>query len=74
MVFWFESSVNSEGIETSANTAISGLQFESSVNSEGIETTVPPSAGASQFESSVNSEGIETTNKIQRYATSLRAV
>ena len=34
----FESSVNSEGIETSSAFSISCSLFESSVNSEGIET------------------------------------
>ena len=34
----FESSVNSEGIETFSLIAISEKRFESSVNSEGIET------------------------------------
>ena len=35
----FESSVNSEGIETFSLAISSELVFESSVNSEGIETT-----------------------------------
>ena len=34
----FESSVNSEGIETFDNISVTPSQFESSVNSEGIET------------------------------------
>ena len=34
----FESSVNSEGIETTINPDADIFQFESSVNSEGIET------------------------------------
>ena len=34
----FESSVNSEGIETTALTRNKAMVFESSVNSEGIET------------------------------------
>ena len=34
----FESSVNSEGIETTCNSISPGGVFESSVNSEGIET------------------------------------
>ena len=34
----FESSVNSEGIETSRGQVYSTQRFESSVNSEGIET------------------------------------
>ena len=36
----FESSVNSEGIETDTRKIIKELLFESSVNSEGIETTI----------------------------------
>ena len=35
----FESSVNSEGIETNSRTIFLCNMFESSVNSEGIETT-----------------------------------
>ena len=35
---WFESSVNSEGIETRKMKHIQKSVFESSVNSEGIET------------------------------------
>ena len=34
----FESSVNSEGIETTFSVCLSLFEFESSVNSEGIET------------------------------------
>ena len=34
----FESSVNSEGIETLVVSALKEILFESSVNSEGIET------------------------------------
>ncbi len=34
----FESSVNSEGIETTKDSVITPFLFESSVNSEGIET------------------------------------
>ena len=34
----FESSVNSEGIETTETQAHNTTEFESSVNSEGIET------------------------------------
>ena len=34
----FESSVNSEGIETEVWDDINRMRFESSVNSEGIET------------------------------------
>ena len=34
----FESSVNSEGIETKSNCFFTSQKFESSVNSEGIET------------------------------------
>ena len=36
---WFESSVNSEGIETTVYTVCVSIKFESSVNSEGIETS-----------------------------------
>ena len=38
----FESSVNSEGIETGTLMSFPMCQFESSVNSEGIETTLKP--------------------------------
>ena len=37
----FESSVNSEGIETDVDSELNTLVFESSVNSEGIETLKP---------------------------------
>ena len=37
----FESSVNSEGIETVLLTVQVNDKFESSVNSEGIETVIP---------------------------------
>ena len=56
----FESSVNSEGIETEPLSNSTILQFESSVNSEGIETFPRVEYPHKQFESSVNSEGIET--------------
>ena len=38
----FESSVNSEGIETVSGTSSDIDSFESSVNSEGIETLISP--------------------------------
>ena len=56
----FESSVNSEGIETILITVMNVTLFESSVNSEGIETTIVNKHKTKLFESSVNSEGIET--------------
>ena len=56
----FESSVNSEGIETSITIIRYLVRFESSVNSEGIETWNLSEHGGLLFESSVNSEGIET--------------
>ena len=56
----FESSVNSEGIETQRTWISNVLSFESSVNSEGIETQPHLALVTYQFESSVNSEGIET--------------
>ena len=61
----FESSVNSEGIETFDYLFESKNWFESSVNSEGIETLFPPKLQGFKFESSVNSEGIETFYAIQ---------
>ncbi len=56
----FESSVNSEGIETRKCLTRPAKSFESSVNSEGIETQFLIQHKSNQFESSVNSEGIET--------------
>ena len=56
----FESSVNSEGIETFVAHALITSLFESSVNSEGIETLTNRVVTLEGFESSVNSEGIET--------------
>ena len=38
MLSRFESSVNSEGIETEQTGTVTSTKFESSVNSEGIET------------------------------------
>ena len=44
----FESSVNSEGIETTRDQILQEFTFESSVNSEGIETaTAQEQAGQS---------------------------
>ena len=62
----FESSVNSEGIETGTIPVVELEEFESSVNSEGIETKRIYIYTSFLFESSVNSEGIETIggNKI----------
>ena len=70
----FESSVNSEGIETEMNEWFANKLFESSVNSEGIETWNPCAFSACSFESSVNSEGIETQCGIFAFQTCLRAV
>ena len=56
----FESSVNSEGIETRQLHESRNHKFESSVNSEGIETEICFVYSDITFESSVNSEGIET--------------
>ncbi len=60
----FESSVNSEGIETQMEIQQRIRSFESSVNSEGIETINTSTSYEGKFESSVNSEGIETTEKV----------
>ena len=70
----FESSVNSEGIETWNPLKSIWTMFESSVNSEGIETvpSVPP--WFIMFESSVNSEGIETYLVLLLSSVRLRAV
>ena len=70
----FESSVNSEGIETALFHCRYHVKFESSVNSEGIETTAGTSCYQREFESSVNSEGIETMNYPERVIGCLRAV
>ena len=56
----FESSVNSEGIETIIRGFMELDPFESSVNSEGIEKHMAKSIMHDGFESNVNSEGIET--------------
>ena len=74
VVSQFESSVNSEGIETRIASDRDHRWFESSVNSEGIETSYPVIWLANLFESSVNSEGIETPTSLQSRAMSLRAV
>ena len=39
IIYVFESSVNSEGIETFPTSELCAYSFESSVNSEGIETS-----------------------------------
>ena len=70
----FESSVNSEGIETYRNKTENKQMFESSVNSEGIETERYGLFRHPKFESSVNSEGIETKIDKKGNVTSLRAV
>ena len=70
----FESSVNSEGIETTINTQATRNLFESSVNSEGIETPVVSKETSELFESSVNSEGIETDDNLEVIEYGLRAV
>ena len=70
----FESSVNSEGIETLARNTLNTPAFESSVNSEGIETAPPSVDMPPPFESSVNSEGIETDFKVGLEVPGLRAV
>ena len=70
----FESSVNSEGIETQHVYSALNLQFESSVNSEGIETRNTDKQCFAMFESSVNSEGIETSLSFENLVDGLRAV
>ena len=70
----FESSVNSEGIETYQYPIQHSERFESSVNSEGIETGKEVTMRKVQFESSVNSEGIETFGHHSITSNGLRAV
>ena len=70
----FESSVNSEGIETSRWCYTTVIMFESSVNSEGIETKFHDTELNPEFESSVNSEGIETFGGMGGIIPGLRAV
>ena len=70
----FESSVNSEGIETGVAMPCLLPGFESSVNSEGIETGFQPYFTCIMFESSVNSEGIETLFPFPTMIIGLRAV
>ena len=70
----FESSVNSEGIETPFQDKYPSREFESSVNSEGIETVQDGNLATDEFESSVNSEGIETRWKQPNTCHGLRAV
>ena len=70
----FESSVNSEGIETLRRLEKWKTKFESSVNSEGIETLRLDRFVGTLFESSVNSEGIETLNFHYISSLCLRAV
>ena len=70
----FESSVNSEGIETVIGVVCRCVRFESSVNSEGIETRESVRETRDMFESSVNSEGIETSVNSKPCFICLRAV
>ena len=70
----FESSVNSEGIETVIGVVCRCVRFESSVNSEGIETRESVRETRDMFESSVNSEGIETEQEPEKKEVGLRAV
>ena len=70
----FESSVNSEGIETCMLRQPAHTMFESSVNSEGIETLFYCLTMWHTFESSVNSEGIETDSVWLHGTQGLRAV
>ena len=70
----FESSVNSEGIETKSKNMTTCSKFESSVNSEGIETHRKDYVHRISFESSVNSEGIETIPNGSTIVIRLRAV
>ena len=70
----FESSVNSEGIETFSCRSTYCVLFESSVNSEGIETSINTYFNSTWFESGVNSEGIETQGLSSINNSCLRAV
>ena len=74
LVTLFESSVNSEGIETPFLDRYPSRSFESSVNSEGIETLATDETSRIKFESSVNSEGIETLLRLFVRVFCLRAV
>ena len=73
-LYTFESSVNSEGIETFCYQKEFLDLFESSVNSEGIETILFNPYQIKSFESSVNSEGIETLQEEPKPGLGLRAV
>ena len=59
----FESSVNSDGTQTSLLSYSKPLPFESSVNSDGTQTNSIESDTIKEFESSVNSDGTQTKDR-----------
>ena len=56
----FESSVNSDSIQTKGFSSCGISWFESSVNSDSIQTIIQKFSIISTFESSVNSDSIQT--------------
>ena len=66
----FESSVNSDGTQTSFEYVLSPTTFESSVNSDGTQTYLTDVQLWEKFESSVNSDGTQTI--IHSHYTNLR--
>ena len=56
----FESSVNSDGTQTSVHRRICALLFESSVNSDGTQTENLTAAFLAAFESRVNFNSYQT--------------
>ena len=70
----FESSVNSDGTQTTFQKFIVCHMFESSVNSDGTQTLYLIKIGYATFESSVNSDGTQTKEKTDNITGCLRVV
>ena len=73
-MYWFESSVNSDGTQTSFFVGGDYMLFESSVNSDGTQTNARAKHGSQPFESSVNSDGTQTNRYYAGLILRLRAV
>ena len=70
----FESSVNSDGTQTSKADSRRQVLFESSVNSDGTQTRGYAGPYNQPFESSVNSDGTQTILLWSKIYVSLRVV
>ena len=73
-VYWFESLVNTEGIQTILHHSMLHHLFESLVNTEGIQTQMNGKDAQRMFESLVNTEGIQTCSSSASIRSSLRVL